>query len=151
MITGYQRRACAGTRADRERGSVTIWLATATFAMIILVGLVVDLSGQVHAQQHARDVAAQAARAGGQQLQAPTAVRGDAAVANPTNAAAAATAFLTAAGVSGHAWVQGGNTVIVTTTGSYPTKFLSIIGIDQLPVTGQAESRLIRTAAGQSR
>lgn len=144
-------RVCAGTRAERERGSVTIWLATATFAMIILVGLVVDLSGQVHAQQHVRDVAAQAARAGGQQLQTPTAVRGDAATANPATAAAAATAFLAAAGVSGHAWVQGGNTVVVTTTGSYSTIFLSIIGIDRLPVTGEAESRAIRTVAGRSR
>ena len=44
--------------------------------MIILVGLAVDLGGQVHAQQHARDVAAQAARAGGQQLQAGRAIRG---------------------------------------------------------------------------
>jgi hypothetical protein len=44
----------------RERGSVSIWIATSGLVMIILVGLAVDLGGQVHAQQHARDVAAQA-------------------------------------------------------------------------------------------
>ena len=70
-------------RAEPDRGSVIVWLATAGFAMIVLVGLAVDLSGQVYAQQHARDVAAQAARAGGQQLQAPIAVRGQGAVTSP--------------------------------------------------------------------
>ena len=60
----------------QERGSISIWLVTTGFAMIVLVGLAVDLGGQVHAQQHARAVADQAARTGGQQLQAPVAVRG---------------------------------------------------------------------------
>ena len=58
------------TGAARERGSVSVWFATASFVMILLVGLAVDLTGQVHAQQRTRDVAAQAARAGGQELTA---------------------------------------------------------------------------------
>ena len=66
----------------RERGSISIWLATTGFAMIVLVGLAVDLGGQVHAQQHARAVAAQAARTGGQQLPARAAIRGEAATAD---------------------------------------------------------------------
>ena len=41
--------------SPRDRGSVTIWLALASFVMIVLVGVAVDLSGQVYAQQHARD------------------------------------------------------------------------------------------------
>jgi hypothetical protein len=60
-----------------QRGSVSIWLVTTGFAMIVLVGLAVDLGGQVHAQQHARAVADQAARTGGQQLDAAVAVRGE--------------------------------------------------------------------------
>ena len=59
-----------------ERGSITIWLAIASFAMMVLVGLAVDLGGQVHAQQRAHDIAAQAARTGGQQVQAATRHRG---------------------------------------------------------------------------
>ena len=64
----------------QERGSISIWLVTTGFAMIVLVGLAVDLGGQVHAQQRARAVADQAARTGGQQLDAAVAVRGEGAV-----------------------------------------------------------------------
>src|SRR3546814_9622984 len=63
-------------RTYDERGSISIWVITATLAMMILVGLAVDLGGQVHAQQRAHDVAAQAARTGGQQVQAVPAVEG---------------------------------------------------------------------------
>ncbi|HUM87572.1 MAG TPA: pilus assembly protein TadG-related protein, partial [Actinomycetota bacterium] len=58
------------TRRHNERGSISIWVVTATIVMMTLVGLAVDLGGQVHAQQRAHDVAAQAARAGGQQVEA---------------------------------------------------------------------------------
>ena len=44
--------------------------------MMMLVGLAVDLGGQVHAQQRAHDIAAQAARAGGEQVQAAPAIEG---------------------------------------------------------------------------
>ena len=45
------------TSRHGERGSISIWLVTTGFAMIVLVGLAVDLGGQVHAQQQARAVA----------------------------------------------------------------------------------------------
>ena len=134
-----------------ERGSVSIWIATSGLVMIILVGLVVDLSGQVHARQYARDVAAQAARAGGQQLRAPLAVRGLAAQTDPGPAIAAARAYLAAAEVTGAASLRGGDTVIVTTSTIYHTKFLGLIGINQLTVTSAAESRIARTVGGVQR
>ena len=40
-----------------ERGSISLWMVTSSFVMMVLVGLAVDLGGQVHAQQRARDVA----------------------------------------------------------------------------------------------
>jgi hypothetical protein len=136
-------------RAEPDRGSVSVWLATAGFAMIVLVGLAVDLSGQVYAQQHARDVAAQAARAGGQQLQAPVAIRGEGAIPNTAAAVAAARAYLEAAdGVTGTAQVTGGNTITVATAATYRTKFLGIIGLSSLSVTGHARSRITRSVGG---
>ena len=66
------------TTRRREDGSVSIWLATTGFAMIVLAGLAIDLGGHVHTQQRARAVAAEAARTGGQQLQAAPAIRGTA-------------------------------------------------------------------------
>ena len=134
-----------------EQGSISIWIATSGLVMIILVGLAVDLGGQVHAQQYARDIAAQAARAGGQQLQASLAVRGLAAQADPGPAVAAARAYLAAADVTGTASLRGGDTVIVTTSATYDTKFLGLIGINQLTVTGAAESRIARTVGGVER
>jgi Flp pilus assembly protein TadG len=134
-----------------ERGSVSIWIATCALAMIILVGLALDLGGQVYAQQHARDVAGQAARAGGQQLQVPAAVRGHAAHADPARAAAAAKAYLAASDVRGSVTIRGGNTVVVHTTATYETKFLGIIGIDSLAATGTGTARIARVVEGVGR
>ena len=63
-------------RTRDERGSISIWLAVSSFVMIILVGLTVDLGGQVHAKQSAHDIAAEAARTGGEQVQAAPAIKG---------------------------------------------------------------------------
>ena len=134
-----------------ERGVVTVWFATASFVMIMLVGLAVDLSGQVHAQQRIRDVAAQAARTGGQQVRAPEAILGTGAVADTAAAKGAALRYLDAAGVDGAVRVEGGETLVVTTTTSYRTKFLSLIGLNQLSVTGSATARLVRVAGGVER
>ena len=51
-------------RTRDEHGSITIWLAVSSFVMMILVGLAVDLGGQVHAKQRTHNIAAEAARTG---------------------------------------------------------------------------------------
>jgi len=135
---------------DRERGSVSLWAVTAALAMILIVGLAVDLGGRVHARQQVIDVARQAARAGGQQLHPARAVRGQGVDTDPALAAAAARTYLAASDVTGHVTLRG-NTVTVTTTGSYRTVFLGLIGIDTLPVTGFAESRTVRVVHGAER
>ncbi|MGV1029839.1 MAG: pilus assembly protein TadG-related protein [Dermatophilaceae bacterium] len=134
---------------DRERGSVAVWMITTATAMVLMVGLAVDLSGQVHAKQRAQDIAAEAARAGGQQLQGAIAVRGQGAVVDPAGALAAANTYIAAAGgVSGSAAVTGGTRVVATTQTSYSTKFLSIVGITTLTVTGRAEVDVARAVGG---
>ncbi|UMG92263.1 TadE family protein [Nocardioides sp. TF02-7] len=83
-IAGHERdhvqphRHLAGTMSPRrdERGSITVWLALASFVMIFLVGLAVDLGGRVHAHERAHDVAAQAARAGGEEVDGSAAIQG---------------------------------------------------------------------------
>lgn len=134
-----------------EEGSVTVWMITASWAMIILVGLAVDLSGQVYAQQRARAVAAQAARAGGEQIQTGTAIQGGPAHLDTATAAAAARAYLAAAHTPGTVTLTTGDTLTVTTSSRYPTRFLSIIGIGSLPVTGHSTARLIRAQNGAPR
>ena len=131
-----------------ESGSVSIWLATSGFAMIVLVGLAVDLGGQVHAQQRAHTLAAQAARTAGQQLQPGPAMRGQSATANTARAVKAARTYLAAADVAGTVKVSGGDTITVTTTDTYATTFLPIIGISTLTVTGNAQARITRSVQG---
>jgi hypothetical protein len=41
--------------------------------------------------------------------------------------------------------------VVVHTSATYHTKFLAVIGIDRLPVTGSAESRIVRAVNGVER
>ena len=135
-------------RGRDERGSVTIWIAVASFVMIALVGLAVDLGGQVHAQQRAHDLAAQGARAGGEQVRAAPAIQGRYARIDTAAARTAAQHYLDAADVHGTVTVTGGDTIHVTVTDSYDPRFLTFLGIKQLDVTGTASARLIRTLGG---
>lgn len=131
-----------------ERGSISIWLVTASFVMMMLVGLTVDLGGQVHAKQRAHDIAAQAARTGGEQVQAAPAIRGDYLAVDTTAARNAAKDYLAASGVTGTVTITGGNTITVHVTDAYTPKFLSFIGLGNLTVTGEASARLIRSLGG---
>ena len=96
-----------------EDGSITLWMVTASFAMMMLVGLAVDLGGQVHAQQRAHNVAGQAARAGGQEVQAAPAVQGRYVAINAAAARNAAQDYLSTAGVNGTVSITDGTTITV--------------------------------------
>ena len=133
---------------SKERGSITIWLAITSLSMIVLVGLAVDLGGQVHAQQRAHDLAAHAARAGGEQVQAAPAIAGDFVQVDAVAASQAARAYLKAAHVNGSVAVIGGTNLTVEVTDTYHPRFLGLIGITRLPVTGSATARLIRSLGG---
>lgn len=137
-------------RAD-ERGSISVWLALSSFVMVFLVGLAVDLGGQVHAQQRGHDLAAQAARAGGEEVQAAAAIEGRTVVIDAANARAAAQAYLEAAGVNGTVTVTSGDTLTVTVHDSYQTKFLGVMGINHLDVNSTASAHLVRTLGGNPR
>lgn len=131
-----------------ERGSISVWMVTASVVMMILVGLAVDLGGQVHTQQRARNLAAQAARVGGQHVQPAPAVRGQYVAVNTAPARAAAQRYLATTGISGTVTVTGGDTLTVKVHDTYQPKFLLFLGIDQLDVTGTASARLIRSFGG---
>jgi Flp pilus assembly protein TadG len=141
----------AGTRRRRdERGSVSVWMIASAIALVGIAGIAVDLSGQVHTKQHAQDVAAQAARVGAEQVSAD-AVSGTTASVNLAAARNAAQQYLRDAGVTGSVNVVNGNTIRVTTTETYSTTFLGLLGINHLTVTGEATAQLIRTEGGVAR
>ena len=130
---------------------MTIWLALAAFAMILCVGIAVDLSGQVNSQQRVRDIAAQAARVAGEEVAVAQAVRGETPQVDAVAAKAAPDAYLQQAGVAGTITVQGGNVLEVTVTDSYQPIFLSSLGIGPLQVTGTSTARLLRAVQGTER
>lgn len=128
-----------------DAGSVSLFVAVAAFAVLVLTGLVVDGSGKIRALQRADAAAQEAARAGGQELALPAAVRGQSSRVQATAAAAVARSYLREAGVDGQVViVDGGRGLRVTTSLSYRPTFLSMIGVGALGVSGRADARLVR-------
>lgn len=131
-----------GLRRDERGGSVyTLALMTVT-ALMLLIGLVVDGGAKVSAATEAEAVAAAAARAG-----VNAAAASQLAGAAPDTAAAvrAARGYLDQAGVQGTVTLLGGGNLRVTTSLTRRTTFLSMIGINQVTGTGQAEASLVAT------
>jgi hypothetical protein len=89
------------TAASGDRGSTTLFVVVLAVALLLATGLVTDGAGRVQALQRADAVAAEAARAAGQELDAARAVQGDPSVLDTARAVAAARAHLSAAGVDG--------------------------------------------------
>ncbi|GGD24446.1 TadE/TadG family type IV pilus assembly protein [Nocardioides daphniae] len=135
-------------RKRDEDGSISLWMATASFVMIVLVGLAVDLGGQVHAKQRALNVAAEAARTGGQQVQPAPAIAGQHVRIDTAPARTAAQQYLAAADVTGTVTIVGGDTVRVAVTDTYAPKFLGLMGIGTLTVTADASARIVRSIGG---
>ena len=59
-----------------ERGSVTVWGVLIALILTLVIGITVDLTGQVNAQQRAHDLAQQAGRTAANQVQASQLMRG---------------------------------------------------------------------------
>ena len=130
-----------------ERGSVTVWMVLIVMVLTMVIGIAVDLSGQVNAKRRAGDVAAQAARAAGQQI-SPDAYLADGRSVELAVAKAktAAVDYIEAAGMTGSARVESGTELVVQTETIYRPIFLSAAGIGDLKVTGSASIRVVRVA-----
>ncbi|MGW7261105.1 TadE/TadG family type IV pilus assembly protein [Streptomyces sp. NPDC054834] len=131
------------TRLD-DRGGVTVFVAVCVIALIGIIGLAVDGGSKMRATERADYIAGEAARAGGQAIDSAEAISGRAIVVNPQDAAAAAQSYLRSAGASGTVNVSGdGKTLTVVVTSTYDTKFLSVVGIGSLSVTGHGKATLL--------
>jgi Flp pilus assembly protein TadG len=138
-------------RLKDERGAaVTVWAVLVTTALTLIMGLAVDLSGQVTALRMASDVAAQAARAAGQQLDADTysSTGGEVEVA-AARAKAAAINYAQAAGMTATARIESGTDLIVEVTAGYEPGFLSAFGTRQVHAT--ARVRVVKALEGKER
>ncbi len=127
-----------------HRGSLATWTALVMPAFILCVGLGVDFAGHATAEQEARSVANQAARAGGQYLE----LRDGRARPDPFRAERAAHDFVAATSLSCDVVVGGNGTITVRVRGEYPTQFLSMIGITALPLNATGIARVVSVIAG---
>ena len=122
---------------DEEAGMVTAFVVIFTLALLVMAGLVLDGGLALAAKVQAIDAAQAAARAGAQAIDIPTYRATGQITLDPGQAVADAQAFLAAAGERGTVTVTvAGETVDVTVTITQPTQILSVVGVDQLTVTG---------------
>ena len=135
------------TRHRDERGAVTVWLAGAS---VLMVGITVDLGGQLHAKERAHTIAAQAARTGAEQITAD-AMLGAQPRLDVGKARTAANAYLRAAGVNGTVSISGGVRVTVTVVDTYQPLFLGSIGVGTLTVSASSTAELKRALDGSER
>src|SRR2546423_4084486 len=116
-----------------DEGRVALLVLVLAVAILIMIGLSVDGGGKIRALERADSLASEAARAAGQAILAPQAIEGGDKVVDPTAAVAAAWNYLSAAGVTGAVSVAPDRKhVTVTVTIVYTTRFLDMIGINQL-------------------
>lgn len=145
------RRFRIPVRWGEDTGSASIMLVTLAVALLAVVGLVVDGGGKARALTRADDIAAGAARAGGQSVSVSNYYATGTVKVDPVKARAAAQAYLAGAGVAGSATVgDAGSTLTVTTHASYEPVFLSIVGIGSMGVTGKATVDLVTVKSGEA-
>ncbi len=130
-----------------ERGAAgTAWMALLVMVMALTIGISVDLTGLVNAKQRAFDLAQQAGRAAGNQVQAGQAILGETPSLDLDAAATAAADFLTGSGAVGTVTITGPQTLHIRVTTVYQPKVLPLIGART--VAGEADISLTRVVDG---
>jgi len=136
-----------------ERGSISIWALLIVAAFTLIVGISVDLTGQINAKMRATDIAAQAARIAGQQIDPDSLMSGQPTTrVNTVRARSAALTYIAGAGMTGTVTTEaGGRQLQITTTARYQPLFLGSIGLGPFTVTGNSTARLVRAQDGSER
>lgn len=123
-----------------QTGSITLIFAVVVVALIAMAGLIIDGRRQLTAQQRADAVAAEAARAAGQEID------GSVLTGSPgldrARALAAARYHLAAAGLSGTVTVDGA-AIVVRVDATEPAALLPLIGVTTLEATGEASVEIV--------
>ena len=141
-----ERGLSLGRRAERGL-SLSVWTAVALPAFIVAAGLGVDFSGHAAAEQSARSIAGQAARAGSSEVE----LTSNGVRLNASSAKRTAQRFVEAAGYSAAVSLPGGASVEVRASGAYKTRFLGLIGIHSLAFDATSTARAVTVLDGVGR
>ena len=134
-LPGRVRRRLRTLRGGTDRGYLSVVAVIVGAAVIIgLGGVLVDVGAALTAREIAADVARQAARAGADALIPGSLREASPAMiaANTPDAVAAATRYLTEAGITGGVVTVSGRRVTVHATVHRRTQLLSAVGIAQV-------------------
>ncbi|MFJ9461033.1 pilus assembly protein TadG-related protein [Kitasatospora sp. NPDC101447] len=126
-------------RARGDRGSISLFVAVAAAALMLLIALVIDGAGKLRALNHAESSAQEAARTGAQAVNAGQAISGGGITIDRNAAQNAAVAYLRSAGVTGTVSWGGDGSIIVTVTETYTPYFWP----GDMTVTGRGSAALI--------
>lgn len=133
-----------------DRGQVlSTWLAVSFPFLIIALGIGIDFAGHAAAQQDARHVASQAARAAGQHSLLDG--HGKVIQVIPSPASRAAQKVLSASPYTGTVMVGRTTVTVEITNATYRTRFLSFIGINTLPVRAHGTAEGVPALNGTQR
>lgn len=138
-------------RHDEKGTALTTGAVLLVTVFTLILGIAVDLSGQVQTKRQAFDVAAQAARVAGQQLDTDRFLDTTGSFRlSTTTARQAALDHIERAGMTGDVTIDGTD-ITVTATAQYTPVILPILGIATLPVTATAHARAVRALDGTER
>lgn len=137
----------ARRRLGDDHGRVTVFFAILAPAFLALLGLVVDGGAKVRALQRADNIAAEAARAGGQAIKLGQAIGGGEKEIDPALVDDAVQNYLTAVGggVTGSVVVDGPQQLTVTVNVPYDPFVLDFFGGKGSNVQGRATATLVVT------
>ena len=131
-----------GRTAKRdERGSATVFVVFLSIALLAAAGLVIDGGYALAQRRSAINHAEQAARVAADQLSEPGLRNGVVRI-DADRARAAAQDYLRAAGAHGSVDVHL-DAVTVTVTDTYRPTLLSIVGVDEIPISASATASSI--------
>jgi Flp pilus assembly protein TadG len=128
----------------RDDGAFSPLIAVVAFSIFAMIGLSVDGGGAMQARERADNLAAEAARAGGQAIDLGQAVGGTADVVNSDAAVEAANEYLTSEGLKGKVTISPDRRRIkVVITITYQPVMLGLVSVKPWTETGQATAVLV--------
>ena len=129
-------------RVRSDRGSATIWMIAVTACAFMMIGLVLDGGVMLRTRSDAFSIAASAARVGAQQLEADSAVEGEA-VLDPVAAELAALDYLAVRGFTGTVTASA-DTVTVTVQATALLQLLQVVDDDIAHFEATASARAVK-------
>ncbi|GGM67100.1 hypothetical protein GCM10011608_60520 [Micromonospora sonchi] len=132
--------------AGRDAGRIGLFYAIMMPGLIAMIGLAGDGAGYVRTTQRANNIAAEAARAGGQAIRLPEAINGETKTVDTTKAIQAVSAYLTTAGITDwQATVdEDGQQLTVTVTVQYDPLLVDILpGVTTIPAHATVTATLL--------